>query len=190
MAQNLYRMNSIACGVYQGEKKTDADSSKADHLAKRKKELEEKKTKNLQVNFDWEEKEELGKGSFGTVVLGINKQTGQHMAVKKLLLGKKKLATEETKREIKLLSELDDNKYVVKLIGFKQNDTTMFVFMEYVEQGSLETQIKKFGVIDEELVSKYTYQILMGLAHLHANGVVHGDLKCKSMRLKRCKHTS
>lgn len=157
----------------------DGQNPKALKLEKRMKQLEYKTPKSLQVNFKWEEKEQIGKGSFGTVVLGTNSETGEVMAVKKIALGVKTSTLEETEREIKLLSELDDSEFVVKLIGFQIVEDLMYIFMEYVEGGSIEKQIQRYGKVTEKLARKYTYQVVKGLSHLHDQGVLHGDLKCK-----------
>jgi serine/threonine protein kinase len=88
-------------------------------------------------------------------------------------------------REIYLLSEMSHNKNVVNLIGFKKDDEKMHIFMEYVEGGSIESQIKKYNSpIKEKLAAKYTFQILKGLRFLHEKGVIHGDLKCMPFLIK------
>ena len=51
--------------------------------------------------------------------------------------------------------------------------------MEYVEGGSLETQLQKLGKFREDLASYYCKQIIEGLIYLHEQLVIHGDLKCK-----------
>lgn len=43
--------------------------------------------------------------------------------------------------------------------------------------GSLASIIKKFGSFPESLVAIYIKQVLIGLDYLHAQGVVHRDIK-------------
>lgn len=143
--------------------------------------LEERNIKLMQLNLEWEEIKELGKGSFGAVVLGKKAKTGELMAVKKMSISGRQTSLDDTMREIYLLSEMSHNKNVVNLIGFQRTDDMMFIFMDYVEGGSIENQIKKYGPIKEKLVAKYSYQILKGLSFLHEKGVIHGDLKCRCL---------
>lgn len=49
--------------------------------------------------------------------------------------------------------------------------------MEYVESGSLDSLIKKFGKFPENLVAIYIHQVLQGLVYLHKQGVTHRDIK-------------
>lgn len=47
----------------------------------------------------------------------------------------------------------------------------------FVESGSLEKLLKKFGVFPESLVALYVSQVLFGLKYLHNMGIVHRDIK-------------
>lgn len=49
--------------------------------------------------------------------------------------------------------------------------------MEFVPGGSLRNILKYFGTFKEKLVKIYVIQILNGLLALHANGIIHGDVK-------------
>jgi serine/threonine protein kinase len=48
---------------------------------------------------------------------------------------------------------------------------------EYVSGGSVADMLLKFGGLDEQIVRKYTHQILLGLVFLHEHNVVHCDVK-------------
>jgi len=48
---------------------------------------------------------------------------------------------------------------------------------EYVSGGSVSDMLLKFGGLDEQIVRKYTHQILLGLVFLHEHNVVHCDVK-------------
>lgn len=51
------------------------------------------------------------------------------------------------------------------------------IIVRFVEGGSLQDQMKKYGVIKESLAAKYIKQVLIGLNYLHNEGVIHRDIK-------------
>jgi serine/threonine protein kinase len=46
-----------------------------------------------------------------------------------------------------------------------------------MENGSLQTILKKFGHFSESLAAIYIVQVLRGLKYLHEQGVLHRDIK-------------
>lgn len=57
----------------------------------------------------------------------------------------------------------------------------MNIVLEYAENGSLMSTLKAFGAFPEKLVASFCIKILNGLAYLHANQVVHCDLKAANI---------
>jgi serine/threonine protein kinase len=49
--------------------------------------------------------------------------------------------------------------------------------MEYVPGRSIHTRLMEYGAFGDELVRKYTKQVLEGLVYLHENKIVHRDIK-------------
>ena len=43
----------------------------------------------------------------------------------------------------------------------------------YIENGSLQRMVKRYGIFPEPLVAVYVQQILQGLEYLHQQGVIH-----------------
>lgn len=58
-----------------------------------------------------------------------------------------------------------------------QSEEHLNIVLEYVENGSLDSLIKKFGKIPESLVTVYIHQVLEGLVFLHEKGIIHRDIK-------------
>jgi serine/threonine protein kinase len=66
---------------------------------------------------------------------------------------------------------------IVQFYGFEKSETSLSIFMEYCESGSLHDTMLSFGAFPETLVCTYLRQVLLGLEYLHAEGIVHRDIK-------------
>ena len=79
-------------------------------------------------------------------------------------------------QEIDLLKNLH-HPSIVKYHGFVKSADSLYIILEYCEQGSLHSICKNFGKFPENLVALYTAQTLQGLLFLHEQGVIHRDIK-------------
>ena len=121
--------------------------------------------------------DEIGRGASGVVFKALNLQTGGMVAIKKVALrGESKDQLQLLQREIDLLKLLK-NPYIVEYRESFNTSETLYIVMEFIENGSLATIVKKFGRLRESLVSIYILQVLEGLNFLHEQGVVHRDIK-------------
>lgn len=66
---------------------------------------------------------------------------------------------------------------VVTYITAEAHHDQLFVFTEYMAGGSLRTQVRRFGRLNEKVIQGYMRQTLTGLQYLHSLGVVHRDIK-------------
>ena len=57
----------------------------------------------------------------------------------------------------------------------------MYIIMEYIENGSLRTLLRKCGNLPELLACTYLEQVLFGLQYLHHQGVIHRDIKSANL---------
>ncbi|KAF2018076.1 hypothetical protein BU24DRAFT_164640 [Aaosphaeria arxii CBS 175.79] len=119
----------------------------------------------------------LGKGAFGSVYRALNWNTGETVAVKQVRL--ENLGGAELKTimlEIDLLKNLN-HANIVKYQGFVKTPDSLYIVLEYCENGSLHSICKNFGKFPENLVALYMSQVLHGLLYLHEQGVIHRDIK-------------
>ncbi|PRP82563.1 serine/threonine-protein kinase sepA-like isoform 2 [Planoprotostelium fungivorum] len=123
----------------------------------------------------------LGKGAMGTVYRALNLDDGSTVALKRIPCGKNSRAI---MKEINLMRGFSHDK-IVGYFGCLQTTNHLNIILEYVENGSLQHLLKKFGVLPERLVVRYMDQVLEGLAYLHANGVVHRDVKAGNILLTK-----
>ncbi|KAF1849691.1 uncharacterized protein K460DRAFT_2113 [Cucurbitaria berberidis CBS 394.84] len=119
----------------------------------------------------------LGKGAFGSVYRALNWGTGETVAIKQVRL--ENLGAADLKNmemEIDLLKNLN-HPNIVKYNGFVRSSESLYIILEYCENGSLHSICKNFGKFPENLVALYMSQVLHGLLYLHEQGVIHRDIK-------------
>jgi cyclin-dependent kinase 7 len=119
----------------------------------------------------------LGKGTFGEVIKGTNKETGDVVAIKKIRIGEKGEGVNVTAlREVKYLKELHHPNIVslLDVIPLKKGICLVFEYME----SDLEIMIKdRSMVLSAADVKAYMVSVLQALAHCHERWVVHRDIK-------------
>lgn len=84
--------------------------------------------------------------------------------------------------EIELLRTLN-HKNIVKYFGTMKDEQNLHIFLEKVSGGSLEKIYNQFK-INEDILWSYAKQILLGLEYLHANNVIHRDIKGANILLE------
>ncbi|MCD7448463.1 hypothetical protein HAX54_042597 [Datura stramonium] len=128
----------------------------------------------------WKKGRLLGRGTFGHVYLGFNRENGQMCAIKEV----KVVSDDQTSREclkqlnqeIILLSNLT-HPNIVRYYGSELDEETLSVYLEYVSGGSIYKLLQEYGPFREPVIQNYTRQILSGLSFLHARNTVHRDIK-------------
>ena len=132
----------------------------------------------------WTRGDALGAGSFGSVYLGLNSDTGELFAVKEVTLdrrldasrGDPAAAVEQLEREVDLLSRLQ-HPNIVRYVGIARDDDALYIFLEYVPGGSIASLLDRFGAFEESVAAVYASQIAVGLDYLHSQRTVHRDVK-------------
>lgn len=119
----------------------------------------------------------LGRGASGSVYRALNILTGEAVAIKSIsLLSLSPTVLPDIMSEIDLLKNLN-HMNIVKYKGFVRDKESLHIILEYCENGSLQSILKKFGKFPESLVAVYMAQVLEGLIYLHEQGVIHRDIK-------------
>ena len=123
----------------------------------------------------------LGKGTFGTVNLVKQRETGRLFAQKQLkkasLVLRKKLI-EQAKTERAILESVNRHPFVVKLFYAFQDREKLYLILEYAQGGELFHHLSMERMFSEETAAFYMAEMVLALEHLHRTvGVVYRDLK-------------
>eukprot|EP01062_Namystynia_karyoxenos_P084124 TRINITY_DN9833_c0_g1_i2.p1 TRINITY_DN9833_c0_g1~~TRINITY_DN9833_c0_g1_i2.p1 ORF type:complete len:1841 (+),score=571.29 TRINITY_DN9833_c0_g1_i2:89-5524(+) len=128
----------------------------------------------------WKWLEKLGEGAFGEVHRVIDDNSGQQYAAKCLRVGKddpnRQRRIESFQTEVRLLRALR-HENIVGYVGSERREDGLWVFIDFVEGGSLADQVKKSGPVSDRRARIYIQHALKGLEYLHQRGWVHLDIK-------------
>ncbi|KAK6489853.1 serine/threonine-protein kinase ICK-like [Huso huso] len=123
---------------------------------------------------------QLGDGTYGSVLLGRNLESGQLVAIKKM---KRKFYSWEecmNLREVKSLKKLNHANVVKLKEVIRENDQLYFVF-EYMKENLYQLMKERVKLFPESSVRNIMYQILQGMAFIHKHGFFHRDMKPENL---------
>uniref|UniRef100_A0A8C0U8X0 non-specific serine/threonine protein kinase n=1 Tax=Cyanistes caeruleus TaxID=156563 RepID=A0A8C0U8X0_CYACU len=121
----------------------------------------------------------IGSGGFGTVYKAFDAATGQAVAIKKLDLQQQ--GCEQVKKEILVMREMKNPNIVTYLESYLANEAVWLV-LEYMDGGSLAMVIlMKTMAVGH--IATVCQECLRGLAFLHANNIIHRDIKSGNILL-------
>lgn len=131
----------------------------------------------------------LGSGSFGTVFGGVDKQTHEQVAVKRLdksTLPQRKVTREDIKREITMM-QASVHENITKLYDKFEDDKYIYLALELCDRGDLGDKVKERALqATEPEVAEYMRQMCSAIACMHARGrqICHRDIKPDNFMLQ------
>ena len=124
---------------------------------------------------------EIGKGKFATVFLGIHEETGQKVSIKQLK--KSELNTDNLLiKEINIQKKLF-HPYLTQMYCVIEKSDDIYIISEYCSKGDIIKNLLEKGTFDESFSCKIFQQIISSLEYLHKNNICHRDIKPENILL-------
>ena len=122
----------------------------------------------------------IGKGAYGRVFRG--KYRSENVAVKKIQMSLQDTKEyENIKKELDLMSRFR-SAYIVTFMGTASKGKATYIVMELCKLGTLTSHFKT-GELTVPLKFSIALDIAMGMRYLHANRILHRDLKSDNILL-------
>jgi serine/threonine protein kinase len=123
---------------------------------------------------------DIGKGAYGVVYKGTDRQTGKTVAMKKIRIEMEDEGMPSTAlREISLLKELQ-HPNVVGLGDVVQDGARLYLIFEFMDK-DLKRHTDEVGPLPTQQITSFSYQLVKGLSFCHSRGVMHRDLKPQNL---------
>ncbi|XP_037947781.1 uncharacterized protein LOC119679474 isoform X3 [Teleopsis dalmanni] len=138
--------------------------------------------KKLRQRFDIIKK--LGQGTYGKVQLGINKETGQEVAIK--TIKKCKIEAEadlvRIRREVQIMSSVQ-HPNIIHIYEVFENREKMVLVMEFAAGGELYDYLSERKVLSEDEARRIFRQVATAVYYCHKHKICHRDLKLENILL-------
>jgi Protein kinase domain len=115
----------------------------------------------------------LGSGGSGSVWLARDETNGLDVALK--IVAREGKAGTRAEREAEAAARLRHPR-CLRAYAYAGDDRNVYIVYEYVPGRTMRDRIRA-GELGDEAAVEVAVQILEGLAHAHANGIVHRDVK-------------
>lgn len=125
----------------------------------------------------------VGEGGYCVVQKGIDKRTGELVAVK--MLSKSETSAREFWSEVDVLRVAGQHPNILQLRGTYETDCCWFIVQELAQDGELFDHLIANGAYSEQQASNTIRQLCDALQYLHRKGIVHGDIKPENVLLHK-----
>ncbi|KAJ2784352.1 hypothetical protein H4R18_001156 [Coemansia javaensis] len=125
----------------------------------------------------------IGEGAFSSVILALNMETGEKVAIKKMK--KRRWKDTAAQAEISALQKLN-HENVIRLLDVFREDYRSFLVFECMDCDLNELVVSRNGRrLPDTVILDITYQVLNGLDFIHQNNLFHRDIKPENVLIRR-----
>ncbi|KAJ2758074.1 hypothetical protein IWQ56_006098, partial [Coemansia nantahalensis] len=122
-------------------------------------------------------------GAFSSVILALNIETGEKVAIKKMK--KRRWKDTAAQAEIAALQKLN-HENIIRLLDVFREDYRSFLVFECMDCDLNELVVSRNGRrLPDTVILDITYQVLSGLDFIHANDLFHRDIKPENVLIRR-----
>lgn len=104
--------------------------------------------------------------------------------ISKCRLGDTTTGREALRNEVSIHRQLQ-HPAIVRLVSYWEDQFRIYLLMHYIDGPQLEKYVQNHGRLSEPEASVYAANILEALSYLHANRIVHRDLKLANLLLSQ-----
>lgn len=148
----------------------------------------DKATRNFRLS-DFIVKDTLGRGTFSRVRIVFHIMDQAHYALK--IARKSDLLkleqVEHCLSEENILSRVD-HPFIVNLLGSFQDDSRVFLVMDYAPGGEIFSLLRSKGKFSNDEARFYAGELVLALEHLHSMNVMYRDIKPENLLLSAAGH--
>jgi len=139
----------------------------------------------------FQKKHQVGQGTYGSVFMGADRDTGEVVALKRINTEQEENGFPITAiREVKILKALNHRNIVnlKEIVTSKEqgeipkNVFMVFEYSEYDLTGILETPDIR---LSQDHIKSWSQQLLSGVHYMHTNRIIHRDLKASNLLINR-----
>ncbi|XP_075671247.1 uncharacterized protein LOC142640839 isoform X1 [Castanea sativa] len=124
----------------------------------------------------------IGRGSFGDVYKGFDKELNKEVAIKVIDLEESEDEIEDIQKEISVLSQCR-SPYITEYYGSFLHQTKLWIIMEYMAGGSVADLLQSGPPLDEISIACILRDLLHAIEYLHNEGKIHRDIKAANILL-------
>ncbi|KAG6607887.1 Serine/threonine-protein kinase svkA, partial [Cucurbita argyrosperma subsp. sororia] len=124
----------------------------------------------------------IGRGSFGDVYKGFDKELNKEVAIKVIDLEESEDEIEDIQKEISVLSQCR-SPYITEYYGSYLHQTKLWIIMEYMAGGSVADLLQTGPPLDEMSMACILRDLLHAIDYLHSEGKIHRDIKAANILL-------
>ncbi|CAA6658186.1 unnamed protein product [Spirodela intermedia] len=135
---------------------------------------------NIETRFSYPEL--IGRGSFGDVFKGFDKELNKEVAIKVIDLEEAEDEIEDIQKEISVLSQCR-SPYITEYYGSYVHQTKLWIVMEYMAGGSVADLLQSGPPLDEASIACILRDLLHAIEYLHNEGKIHRDIKAANILL-------
>jgi len=146
----------------------------------------ETKDSSLEAKYKITSSKPIGEGAFGQVFLGIERKTGEKVAIKKIW--KEFTNRQDCQREMSALLHIKEHGGHPHICSLHENfDEAQHyaLVLDLINGGELFDRLVENGAYSELDASRLMREVVSAMNFMHGIGLVHGDLKPENLMLSQ-----